>query len=127
MNRALPPGNRGNRKQAPGRASGRGGALPRSGGLVRRTPDDRDGHRNTALARRCLELIRDIADRGALAWDPEQIGFALQELSQVLFERSGSEDRVFEPLPPAQLSDLQRVYEELEFVDNASTAMQRVN
>jgi hypothetical protein len=62
-----------------------------------------------------------------LAGDAEQIGFALQELSQVLFERSGSEDRVFEPLPPAQLRDLRRLYEELEFVDGVSKDMQRPN
>jgi hypothetical protein len=93
--------------------------------LVRRTPDDRDGPRNTALARRCLELIRDIADRGASSWDAEQVGFVLQELSQVLFERSGSDDRMFEPMAAGQLSDLRRLYEELDFVDDVSKDMQR--
>ena len=34
MNRALPPGDRGNRSAAPGRASGRGRAVPGAGGLV---------------------------------------------------------------------------------------------
>ena len=53
--------------------------------------------KNTELARRCLALIRDIAERGASLWDPEDVGYALQELSQVLLERLGIQDRVFEP------------------------------
>jgi hypothetical protein len=55
--------------------------------------------KNTELARRCLALIRDIAERGVLSWDPEHVGYALQELSQVLLERLGIEDRIFEPVP----------------------------
>ena len=101
--------------------------MPGAGGLVRGTPDDQDGPRNTALARRCLELIRDIADRGASSWDAEQTGFALQEISQVLFERSGCEDRMFEPTAAGKLSDLGRLYEELDFVDGVSKEIQRPN
>jgi len=50
------------------------------------------------LARKCLGLIRDIADRGASSWDPELVGYALEELSQALLERTGCEDRLFEPV-----------------------------
>ena len=56
--------------------------------------------KNTELARWCLALIRDIAERGALSWNPELVGYALQELSQVLLERLRIEDRLFEPVPP---------------------------
>ena len=31
---------------------------------------------NLDLARKCLSLIRDIADRGATSWDPETVGYA---------------------------------------------------
>lgn len=47
----------------------------------------------------CLALIRDIAGRGALPENPEHVGYALQEISQVLFERTGTEERRFEPVP----------------------------
>ena len=43
--------------------------------------------KNTELGRRCLALIRDIADRGAMWWDPELIGYALQELNERLGSR----------------------------------------
>src|SRR5215831_15018958 len=56
-------------------------------------------HGNTALARKCLELIRDIAGLGASSWDQETVGYALQELSQVLLERTGSEAVIFLPVP----------------------------
>ena len=80
---------------------------------------------NTELARRCLALIRDIAERGVLSWDPEHVGDALQELSQVLLERLGIEDRIFEPVPAGQLTDLSHLYEELTWVDHFSGAMFR--
>jgi len=47
------------------------------------------GADNIAMAKKCLELIRDIAERGARSHNPENIGHALQELTQVLFERTG--------------------------------------
>jgi hypothetical protein len=75
---------------------------------------------NVDLARKCLGLIRDIADRGASSWDPEAVGYALQELSQVLLERTGTEDRIFEPAPAGELEDLDKLYAELAFVDGAS-------
>src|SRR5437870_362109 len=70
-----------------------------------------------ALARKCLRLIRDIADRGASAWNTENVGFALQELTQVLLERTGIAERLFEPIPADQISDLHSLYAELEFVE----------
>ena len=78
------------------------------------------------MARKCLGLTRDIADRGALAWNPELVGYAL-ELSQVLLERTGWEDRVFEPVHAGQIPNLSWLYEELAFVDGASQDMMRPN
>ena len=74
-------------------------------------------------ARQCLGMIRDIADRGASSWDPEVVGYALQELSQVLLERTGEDDRVFEPAPPDELGDLDALHVELAWVDGFSREM----
>ena len=76
-----------------------------------------------ALARQCLALISDIAGRGACSENPEHVGYALQELTQVLFERTGSEARVFEPLSADEIQDLRRLIEELDFVNSASEGM----
>ena len=75
---------------------------------------------NLDLARKCLSLIRDIADRGAMSWDPETVGYALQELSQVLLERTGTEDRIFEPVAAGEIPDLAALYVELEWVNGFS-------
>lgn len=80
----------------------------------------RDNHMNVEMARKCLGLIRDIADRGASSWDPNWVGYALQELSQVLLERTGTEDRLFEPIPADEIGDLAKLYEELQWVDAGS-------
>ena len=69
------------------------------------------------LARECLKLISKIADRGARSSYPSQIGYALQELTQVLLERTGNDDRVFEPVLPNQIGDLPKLYAELEWVN----------
>jgi hypothetical protein len=81
------------------------------------------GNANLDLARKCLSLIRDIADRGAMSWDPEAVGYALQELSQVLLERTGTEDRIFEPIAAGEIPDLAELYAELEFVDSGSQSL----
>ena len=73
------------------------------------------------LARKCLRLIGRIAERGARSQNPEIIGYALQELSQVLVERTGTEERVFEPVDADQLHDLRRLHGELDFVDVSSS------
>jgi hypothetical protein len=80
----------------------------------------KDNHRNVDMARKCLRLIRDIADRGASSWDPGDIGYALQELSQVLLERTGMQERVFEPMAAGELRDLSALHAELEFVEGCS-------
>jgi|ERR1035437_1770981 hypothetical protein len=72
------------------------------------------------LAKRCLSLIAEIAGRGVRSRDPEQIGYALQELTQVLFERTGQDDRLFEPIPADQIKGLTKLYEELDFVNCCS-------
>jgi hypothetical protein len=79
---------------------------------------------NVETARKCLGLIRDIAARGASSGDPEVIGYALQELSQVLLERTGTEERIFEPVPAGEIENLAALYEELEFVDHASEGLE---
>lgn len=75
---------------------------------------------NLEKARKCLGLIRDIADRGASSWDANDVGYALQELSQVLLERTGEDDRIFEPVPADEIAGLPELYVELEWVDGFS-------
>ena len=73
------------------------------------------------LAKTCLRLIGRIAERGARSQNPEIIGYVLQELSQVVLERTGSEDRIFEPVPADEINDLTRLYGELDWVDVSSS------
>ena len=77
------------------------------------------------LARQCLSLIREIADRGASTGNPECVGYALQELSQVLMERTGDPERVFMPVHPAEIPNLRWLVEELDFVDSLSQSLTR--
>src|ERR1019366_1618653 len=72
------------------RRAGQTGTPPGAGSCA-----ERRSLRNVEQAKQCLRLIRDIADRGASSWDPRNVGYTLQELSQVLLERTGNEDRVF--------------------------------
>ena len=81
------------------------------------------GSDNIELAKRCLALIRDIAGRGACSQNPEHIGYALEELTQVLFETTGSDERLFEPIPPDEIRDLRWLHGELDFVETASQGM----
>ena len=76
----------------------------------------------TALARQCLEMIAAIATRGARSADPGQIGYAMQELTQVLFERTGQEDILFSPVSPDGISDLPKLYDELDLVNSFSSS-----
>lgn len=80
---------------------------------------------NDELARQCLSLIRDIADRGALAQDSIHIGYALQELTQVLIERTGTEDILFEPVKPTEIADLRKLYIELDLVNCSAQDLMR--
>jgi hypothetical protein len=73
------------------------------------------------LAKKCLRLIGRIAERGARSQNPEIIGYALQELSQVLLERTGTRDTIFEPVRADQIDDLTWLYGELDFVDVCSS------
>jgi hypothetical protein len=88
-----------------------------------RDSDSVIGPHNIKLAKRCLALISDIAGRGACSQNPEHIGYALQELTQVLLERTGNNDRLFEPVPANQIRDLPWLHEELAFVDSLSQSM----
>ena len=74
------------------------------------------GSNNLKLVRRCLGLIRDIAGWGACVQGPEEVGYALQELTQVLVERTGSDERLFEPVPADQIPNLEKLLGELDFV-----------
>ena len=75
---------------------------------------------NIGLAKKCLALIRDIAARGACSEDPAHVGYALQEISQTLFERTGTEERRFEPVPADQITGLEALHKELDFLDSLS-------
>ena len=77
-------------------------------------PDEKE------MARRCLSLISEIAGRGARSRNPEQIGYALQELTQVLLERTGCDDRLFEPVAADQIKGLTKLYGELDFINGCS-------
>jgi hypothetical protein len=83
----------------------------------------KSNHANVEKARKCLGLIRDIADRGASSWDANVVGYALQELSQVLLERTGEDDRIFEPVPADEIGGLDKLYMELDWVDGFSHDM----
>ena len=75
-------------------------------------------------ARACLGKIRDVADRGLRAVDPRNVGYALQELTQVLCERTGDEERYFEPVDADRIGDLDDLWEELDFVDGLSQGLE---
>jgi hypothetical protein len=77
-----------------------------------------------ATAKVCLSLISRIAGRGASSDDPEAIGYALEELSQVLVERSETEMRLFEPVPADNIRDLDLLLDELGFVDSFSSSVE---
>ena len=79
--------------------------------------------KNVETARRCLSLIRDIAQRGAASWDPEDVGYALQELRQVLLELDGTQRRKFEPIPAYEIAGLDALYKELQWVEHLSQEM----
>ena len=79
-----------------------------------------DSAANLKLAKTCLALIRDIAARSAISNNPEHIGYALQELSQVFVERTGTQQRYFEPVPAGEIKGLEALKEELEWVDRSS-------
>jgi hypothetical protein len=81
------------------------------------------GESNLNLAKMCLSRIRDIAARGASSNNPENVGYALQELTQVLFERTGSQERMFEPVSAELLTGLRNLHEELALVDSLSESM----
>jgi hypothetical protein len=77
------------------------------------------------MAKQCLELIARIAARGAYAHNQEHFIYALQELRQVLLERSGSDERIFDPerLPP--MDELRYLRGELAFMDSCSQELGR--
>ena|SRR5690242_19797655 len=91
--------------------------------MASRDSDSLTDPNSSNLAKRCLALIGDIAGRGACSQNPEHIGYALQELTQVLGERTGSNDRLFEPVPAHEIRDLPWLHEELDFVDSLSQSM----
>jgi hypothetical protein len=75
------------------------------------------------LAKKCLQLISDIAGRGARSQNPSDVCYALQELTQLLIERTGTEEILFEPVPIDQITGLERLLEELDLVDSCAQSM----
>ena len=47
------------------------------------------------------------------------MGYALQELRQVVVESAGAKDRLFEPVPADEIVDLEPLLTELEWVDGS--------
>ena len=47
----------------------------------------------------------------------------MQELTQVLLERTGKEDILFSPVSPDDISDLPKLHGELDFVNSRSSSM----
>jgi len=76
--------------------------------------------RDPRLAKMCLAFIRNIAARGVDSEDPAHVGYALQEISQVLFERTGSDERRFEPVPADQITGLEALHKHLDLVNSLS-------
>src|ERR1700683_1743713 len=72
------------------------------------------------LANEWLWLLSDIAKCGARSQDPVQVEFALQELSRLLIERTGTEEILFEPSEAQRMISLEKLLENLEFVDPLS-------
>ena len=68
-----------------------------------------ESQKRIKLAKKCLAIISRIAARGARSPNPGHIGYAIEELSQVLFERIGCDDRLFEPVPADQIRDLEKL------------------
>ena len=81
------------------------------------------GQQRTELARKCLQRICTIAKRGAASRDPMNVGSALQELSQILFERTGRQDRIFDPVSAEKLESLEALFDELDFADSCSQSL----
>ena len=78
---------------------------------------------NLEVARQCLELIAEVAQRCLDSSDEELIGYALQELTQVLLEPTGSDEVLFEPVPASAIPGLRALHEELDFVNCSSQAL----
>jgi hypothetical protein len=78
---------------------------------------------NIELAKSCLRRISDIAARRACSEDPENVGCALQELTQALFERTGSGERLFAPVSADCIQNLDQLLGELAFIDSCSQSM----
>jgi hypothetical protein len=78
---------------------------------------------NIVLARQCLALIAETAARCSSSADPELLGYALQQLSQVLYERTGNDHTIFEVIPADKIGGLQKLYRELDFVNCGSQDM----
>jgi hypothetical protein len=78
-------------------------------------------------ARKCLSLISRIAARGACSECPDEIGYALEELSQALFERTGSDRIMFLPVPANEIRGLDQLLVELGFIDSGSSELGAAN
>src|ERR1700728_2420288 len=78
---------------------------------------------NITLARKCLELIRDIAARAVSAEDPRHLSCALQDLTEVL--TSGIEERRVDEFPISVIADLEGLFKGLDTVNYNSLQMAR--
>jgi hypothetical protein len=115
MNRLIPRGDRGCKRTSQSRksepAESEAGSR-RLGGTQKAL-----SAKNVDLARKCLGLVREIADRGAGASDPYEVAYALEELRQVLSEAVGFDEPAFMPESATEIPALEELYRELFFGD----------
>lgn len=78
---------------------------------------------NVNRARECLLLIVEISSRGASSSDPEVVGYALEELTQVLLERTDVQERYFEPISATEITGLEKLWDELDFVSSGTQSL----
>ncbi|MFN7992745.1 MAG: hypothetical protein U0Q18_04050 [Bryobacteraceae bacterium] len=75
------------------------------------------------LARHCLMLIRSVATQGIISPNSEIVEYALQELSQVLVERTGIEEFVFDLVDSDEIRDLAFYLDRLYHLAQSSRAL----
>src|SRR5690242_6183101 len=69
---------------------------------------------NIDKARRCFALIREIAEFGAGAWDPNTVGHVLQEFGDAFLRQTGREDPEFHLVPLDEMNGLDVLLAELQ-------------
>jgi len=77
--------------------------------------------KNLDLVRKCLTLISRIAARGASSPDPDHVSDTLFELSCALETNPYGSGTLEPPISPKSIRQLERLHQELDFIDSTST------